>query len=62
MKLVRLISLPKSQAVKIRRRQKEGTMTEVFDKEQYLCFIQKEYDEWKPRKVGRKPNKTTIKG
>lgn len=54
MQLVRLSSLSRSDANKIRERQKKGTMKEYFDKENYLCFDQKEYDNWKPKKVGRK--------
>lgn len=54
MQLVRLCNLSRSDANKIRERQKKGTMKEYFDKENYLCFDQQEYDKWKPKKVGRK--------
>lgn len=54
MQLVRLVNLTKSQANKIRERQKKGTMAEHFDSENYLCFDQQEFDNWKPKKVGRK--------
>lgn len=55
MKIVRLIDMTKTDAQKIRARQRQGTMSTVFDKENYLCFIKKEYDEWKPKRAGRKP-------
>lgn len=50
----RLIDLTFSEASKIRARQKNGTMTELFDNEQYLCFDEEELKNWKPRKNGRK--------
>jgi hypothetical protein len=53
MKLTRLISLPHSQATKIRERQKAGTMTEFYDDEQYLCFSEEELKNYKPKKRGR---------
>lgn len=55
--LVRLISLLKKDAVKIRSRQLSGTMTEYYDDEKYLCFDDKELKTWKPRKRGRKPKR-----
>jgi hypothetical protein len=54
MKLIRLISLPHSQATKIRERQKAGTMTEFYDDELYLCFSEEELKNYKPKKRGRK--------
>lgn len=59
MKLIRLISLPHSQATKIRERQKAGTMTEFYDDEQYLCYSEEELQNYKPKKRGR-PSK--LKG
>lgn len=53
MKIIRLISLPHSQATKIRERQKAGTMTEFYDDEQYLCFSEEELKNYKPKKRGR---------
>lgn len=53
MKLTRLISLPHSQATKIRERQKAGTMTEFYDDEQYLCYSEEELKNYKPKKRGR---------
>ena len=53
MKLIRLISLPHSEATKIRERQKAGTMTEFYDDEQYLCFSEEELKNYKPKKRGR---------
>lgn len=53
MEIVRLISLSKTEAAKIRARQKKGTMSTVFDDEDYLCYIKKEYDDWKARRAGR---------
>lgn len=53
--LVRLISLPRKDASKIRDRQLKGTMTEYYDDEKYLCFDDQELKRWKPRKSGRKP-------
>ena len=53
--LVRLISLSKKDAAKIRDRQMIGTMNEYYDDEKYLCFDDQELKAWKPRKVGRKP-------
>jgi len=55
MEIIRLNDLPKTQAGKIRARQRRGTMTIVVDEENYVCFIKKEYDEWKPKRAGRKP-------
>ena len=53
----RLIELPLSEASKIRSRQKKGTMSELYDDEDYLCFDEIEYENWKPKKNGRKPIK-----
>lgn len=53
--LIRLISLPRKDASKIRDRQLKGTMTEYYDDEKYLCFDDHELKLWKPKKVGRKP-------
>lgn len=53
MKLKRLISLPHSEATKIRERQKAGTMTEFYDDEQYLCYSEEELQSYKPKKRGR---------
>ncbi len=57
MKKKRLIELPRGEATKIRARQKSGTMTELYDEEQYLCFDEEELVTYKPKKVGR-PAKT----
>ena len=54
----RLISLTHSEASKIRSRQKKGTMSELYDDEQYLCYDESEYENWLPKKNGRKPIKT----
>ncbi len=53
--LVRLVSLSRKEACKIRDRQLKGTMTELYDDEKYLCFDDQELKVWKPRKCGRKP-------
>ena len=53
MTLVRLISLPHSEATKIRERQKAGTMTEFYDDGQYLCYSEEELNNYKPKKRGR---------
>lgn len=53
----RLIELTKKDAAKIRSRQKNGTMTELYDDEYYLCFDEKELKNWQPSKTGRKPKK-----
>lgn len=55
--LQRLISLTHSDAVKIRTRQLNGTMSEFYDDEKYLCFSMNELINWKPKKVGRKAKK-----
>lgn len=53
----RLIELTKTEAAKIRSRQKNGTMTELYDDKNYLCFDEKELKNWQPSKTGRKPKK-----
>lgn len=53
MGIKRLISLPHSEACKIRARQLAGTMTEFYDDEQYLCFSEEELKNYKPKKRGR---------
>ena len=53
MGIKRLITLPHSEAVKIRERQKAGTMTEFYDDERYLCYSEEELKTYKPRKSGR---------
>ena len=51
----RVFSLPPSEARKIRARQLRGSMSIVHDKESYLCYYVDEYENWKPKKRGRKP-------
>lgn len=53
----RLVDLTHSEAQKIRSRQLNGTMKELYDAEYYLCFDENEYKNWKPKKLGRKPKK-----
>lgn len=53
--LKRLNDLPRSQANKIRARQKAGAMNEYFDKEGYLCYSVAEHENYKKGKAGRKP-------
>lgn len=55
MAIKRLISLTHSEATKIRERQKVGTMTEFYDDENYLCYSEEEYKNYKGMKRGRKP-------
>lgn len=50
----RMIDLSPSEAAKIRKRQVNGTMNEYYDDDNYLCFSEEEYANWKPRKCGRK--------
>ena len=50
----RVFSLPPSEARKIRARQLRGSMSIVHDKESYLCYYVDEYENWKPKKRGRK--------
>ena len=50
----RVFTLDKSEARKIRARQKNGTMTEIYDDDCYICYDVDEYKKWKPKKVGRK--------
>jgi fibrillarin-like rRNA methylase len=57
----RLIELSHSEASKIRARQNNGTMSELYDCEKYLCYDEQEYKEWKPKKSGRKPKNTESK-
>lgn len=54
MAIKRLISLTHSEATKIRERQKVGTMTEFYDDENYLCYSEEEYENYKGKKRGRK--------
>ena len=56
----RLVELTHSEAQKIRSRQLKGTMKELYDQENYLCFDEIEYKNWKPRKNGRKPKRIAI--
>lgn len=56
----RLISLSETEARKIRKRQENGTMSELYDSDLYLCYDEKEYKNWKPKKVGRKPIKKGV--
>ena len=53
MAIKRLVSLPYRDARRIRERQKAGTMTEFYDDEQYLCYSEEEYINYKPKKSGR---------
>lgn len=57
MRLKRLIELNRSEAAKIRARQINGTMTEYYDEEQYLCFDEDELESYKPLKKGRPAKK-----
>ena len=54
MGLIRLSDLSKKDASRIRARQNHGTMSTVFDNEQYLCCLEEELDNWKSKKTGRK--------
>lgn len=50
----RICELNKTEASKIRARQKNGTMEEYYDDDCYICYDVDEYKNWKPRKNGRK--------
>ena len=50
----RVFSLPPAEARKIRGRQLRGSMSTVYDKESYLCYYVDEYENWEPKKRGRK--------
>ena len=50
----KVFSMPHSEAVKIRSRQQKGTMKEIFDDDCCICFDVDEYNNWKPKKAGRK--------
>ena len=50
----RVFSLPPAKARKIRARQKNGTMKEIYDDDCFICFDVEEYNNWKPLKRGRK--------
>lgn len=52
--LVRVFAGDRILANKIRDRQIKGTMNEYTDEQGYLCYSQQEFDNWKPKKVGRK--------
>lgn len=52
----RVFSMPHSEAVKIRNRQRKGTMKEIYDDDCYLCFDVEEYANWTPKKSGRRKN------
>lgn len=51
----RLINLTKTDAVKIRARQKAGSMSELYDEDGYLCYSKEELEKWESKKKGRKP-------
>ena len=53
MKKVRLSTLPHNKMVMIRRRQINGTMSDLVDGEGYICYDPDELASWKPRKSGR---------
>lgn len=53
----RVFELDKTEARKIRARQRCGTMEEYYDDDCYICYDTKEYENWRPSKVGRKPKK-----
>lgn len=36
-------------------RQQRGRMTQLFDEEGYTCYDEEEFENWKPKKIGRKP-------
>lgn len=57
MGIKRLISLPHSEACKIRARQLAGTITELYDADNYLCYSEEELKRYKPRKCGRPPKR-----
>lgn len=51
----RLIDLSRTEAGKIRARQKAGAMKEYYDEENYLCYSIQELENYKKGKAGRKP-------
>ena len=53
----RVFDLDSSEARKVRARQKKGTMSEIYDDNRYLCYDVGEYENWTPKKPGRKPGK-----
>ena len=57
MTLKRVVEVSRTVAAKIRSRQNNGTMTLYFDNDGYTCFDTEEYDNWKSKKVGRKPKR-----
>lgn len=58
----RLSEMSHNEMRKIRDRQRKGTMSELYDKQNYLCFDEREYAEWKPKKNGRKPKELHKRG
>lgn len=50
----RLVCLDLAEARKIRGRQLRGSMTELYDEEDYLCYDEEELKNWSPKKRGRK--------
>lgn len=55
MTLKRIAELSRTEASRIRARQNQKTMSVYFDDENYMCFDLDEYNNWKSKKVGRKP-------
>lgn len=55
LKLIRLSSLSKTEAARIRYRQRHGTMTEHYDADGYICYDAIEFEHWRPKKGGRPP-------
>lgn len=54
----RLVCLDLAEARKIRGRQLRGSMTELYDDENYLCYDEEELKNWTPLKCGRKPKRS----
>lgn len=50
----RVFEMLPTDARKIRARQKNGTMTEIYDDDGFICYDVDEYNSWKPKKRGRK--------
>lgn len=56
--LVRLNDLSHNERRKISARQKVGLMN-VYMKDGYMCYSKKEFDNYVPRKAGRKPKNSS---
>lgn len=53
--IIRLSDLTRTEACRIRERQRRGRMTRIIDSDGYICFDSEEYDNWVPKKAGRPP-------